>query len=153
MSFWPFRTRRTSAPFKDDYSGQAVDLGGPIANFPNSVYIPNHLFIIPTSIVFSITNVAGIRNTLAGQLSFFRGGLCFSSIPFPPFIDNFDGYISFNAIGTDEIAAANLYSWSECLPYPLHLYPADRIYFTAPAAIAGDTVNRITIHGQTWEYY
>ena len=153
MSFWPWRSRPVVTPFSDDYSGRLIVYDNLIASLAIHVTIPDNIYIVPTSICYEIVCVAGLRPVDNTCISFYRGSDLIAA-------SNLAGLTSLHTLRytiTANVTPSAPAGSGLCrvypLPYPLFLYPNDLIVLGLNAFIAGDTLNFLNIHGQTWEVH
>lgn len=148
---WPFRSRPVAVPFTDDYTGRVEIIAEDVTGTDFDASIPGNLYCIPTTITLRWECTSGIRNTTASHVFFYRGSIAFGAGQITALSNNFDGVHVLAAIGQNA-ASISASAIVHVIPWPLLLYPDDRLHFTYPSRLAsGDYLHYITVHGKFWE--
>lgn len=153
MNIWPFRSRPVVTPFTDDFSGRIYTDGLIHTTSPINVSIPGNLYIMPTSIVITITAGAGIRGTLPSCFFVYRGQLMFAGSGWGRIISSAVNRFFLADYGDDFAPAGSTDCACYQLPKQIYLYPNDQLQFVIPTLLGTDIVHPITIHGQFWEVH
>lgn len=153
MSFWPWRSRPVVTPFMDDYSGRVLTFPGTFAAAVFPISIPDNLYIMPSCISIPFNTGAGIRSTTPSTCRMIRGNIPFAASLFGTVQNGQNGTIFLADYGDDYAVAGAVTVRCYQLPRPIFLYPADRIEFHFPSAVAADVIGPISIHGKFWEVH
>ena len=153
MNFWPWRSRPVVTPFTDPFSARVHRWDEVFTTEDFFVSIPSNLYIVPTSIYFRATAIAGIRGVIRNWLYFQRGDITFAGTHIEPTPSNATTHYFIAPIGGISPTLTTLGAKMDCLPYPIYLYPEDRLFFHMDAFLLGDVFDRLTIHGRFWEVY
>lgn len=153
MNFWPFRSRPVITPFTDDFDARIIRFPDHFDTAGFSVSVPSNLYIVPSVISLRSTTVVGVRGVLRNYIHFLRGEVLFAGAHIEPtpsgtVMNHFICPVG-DTVTNNTAPDAKLGS----LPYPIYLYPDDRIYFFFRTFLAGDTFDHITIHGRFWEVH
>ena len=153
MNFWPFRSRPVATPFDLPFSAKVIRYPNTYNTQIVSLSIPDNIFIVPSTICFVSTNAAGVRSTVSSTLHIYRGDQVFSAAIFARLVSSVTQQHFLQANSPTSAAMVPNTVLNFPLPFPLFLYPEDRLDFNLYSFVPGDVFSGFTIHGRTWETF
>jgi hypothetical protein len=150
MAFWPWKSRPTIAPFREDYTGELLHIPDQ-ANVTTFVFqLPGDVYLVPSVISLRIITGAGIRSSTPSSLLISRGGHIYNGCNFGPVASSQTAIIFLSACTGTQVSGTVRIGRLYAFPWPSYCYPDDIFTFDIPSLILGDVIEHIHIHGKLW---